>query len=153
MNSQGLTVVHQTTLDAYHALDASTIKARILLIIRGYGSIGCNYDQIKSHFAGEGLKDGTINTRFSELEREGLIFRRGDVLSGDSGHAQLVLRHSDFKNEQERQTPGLTASPRRRTGFLAGLEYASKLLQDSSDVAAARATLGNEIQKLVPQGV
>lgn len=145
-------MVQQTTFDAYHALDTSTIKARILRVIEAYGAGGCNYDQVKAHFAGEGRKDGTINTRFSELERDGLIFRRGDVSSGVSGHAQLVLRHSSFKTEQERQTPGLTAAPRRRTGFLAGLEYASKMLKDASDVAAARAMLGNEIQKLAPQG-
>lgn len=146
-------MLQQTTLDAYHALDTSTIKSRLLRVIKAYETSGCNYDQIKGHFAGEGLKDGTINTRFSELERDGFIFRRGDVRSGDGGRAQLVLRHSDFKTEEERQNPGLTVAPLRRTGFLAGLEYASKLLQASSDVVAARATLGNEIQKLAPPGV
>ena len=146
-------MVQQTTLDAYYALDTSTIKSRILWVIKTHGISGCNYDQIRIYFSGEGLKDGTINTRFSELEREGLIFRRGDVRNGGSGRAQQVLRHSDFKTEMECQTPISTAAPRRRAGFLAGLEYARKLLQDSSDVAAARATLGNEIQKLAPQGL
>lgn len=132
-----------TTLASFRSLKAGPLRAQILSLIEGYGAAGCIGDQVRAEFSSTDIKDGSLNTRFSELENAGLIFRNGDTRAGASGKQQLVMRHAKFADEELVKRP-----PRKsRNPFLAGMIFATKTMLKAGDFASAKAALSIEIRK------
>jgi len=132
-----------TTLASFKSLKPENLREEVLELITAAGTRGVIGDEVRAHFDGRGLKDGSINTRFSELERAGLICRNGDTRAGGSGRQQLVLRDACFG------TPLATSSlaSMKRTGFLAGLMYAAKIVATSADLPTVKLKLKGELIK------
>lgn len=122
---------------------ASSLREEIYQLILASNTHGMIGDEVLEQFAGRGLKNGSINTRFSELERAGLIVRDGDTRPGKSGHAQLVMRAAEFASS----SPASPAGKLKRSGFLAGLMFAGKIVAESPDMAALKARLRDELVK------
>lgn len=123
-----------TTLAAHKSAGtvAERLREQILALIAASGAHGVIGDEVRAAFP-DTVKDGSINTRFSELERAGLIVRNGDTRPGASGRQQLVLRSAEF---------GATSARRvRKTAFLAGLMYGAKLVAAAKDLDTAKAGL------------
>ena len=128
----------------------ATVKSQVLTIIESAGVHGCISDEIVKYFPSS-LKTGTINTRYSELEREGLIFRAGDTRPGKSGCQQTVWRSCAWK-PLVRATAA--PKPKKKTGFMAGLVYAAKIamaadptFKGSPAAIALKAAIKNEKDK------
>lgn len=136
-----------TTLAAFRSLKHDSLREEVLDLIERAGERGLIGDEVRGHFAGRGFKDGSINTRFSELERAGAICRNGDTRAGASGRQQLVLRSAEFA------TKALgTPAKHKRTGFLAGLIYAAKIVAKHPDLASVRAEIKAELIKASKPG-
>lgn len=129
-----------TTLAAHKVAGsvAERLREQILTLIKGAGEFGMIGDEVRMAFP-DTVKDGSINTRFSELERKGLIVRNGDTRPGLSGRQQLVLRSAEFG------TP--SAGRVRKSAFLAGLMYGAKLVSAAEDLKAARTALREALVK------
>lgn len=125
-----------TTLSAHRSLGglSELLRERILALIEASGERGVIGDEVREALAGSSIKDGSINTRFSELERQGLICRNGDCRPGASGRQQLVLRAGRFAVE----SPVLKT---KRTAFLEGMIYASKIVMKAEDLKVAKSQL------------
>lgn len=125
---------HATTLAAHKTAGtvAERLREQILTLIAASGAHGIIGDEVRASFP-DTVKDGSINTRFSELERACLIVRNGDTRPGASGRQQLVLRSAEFGTASVGKV--------RKTAFLAGLMYGAKLVAASKDMEAARARL------------
>ena len=81
-----------TTIQALTQLRTTPLKQRILGILSSAGGAGATHAEIRLHFVGEDRADGTINTRYSELARDGLINAAGDTRISPKGRDQLVWR-------------------------------------------------------------
>lgn len=120
-----------TTLSAHKTVGsvAEHVREHILAMLEVAGETGLIGDEVRAAFP-DTVKDGSINTRFSELERAGLIVRNGDTRPGASGRQQLVLRLARFGTPSARKV--------RKTAFLAGLMYGAKLLARADSLENAR---------------
>lgn len=137
-----------TTLASFKSLKHENLRDEVLELIQAAGERGLIGDEVRSHFEGRGFKDGSINTRFSELERLGLICRNGDTRAGASGRQQLVLRCSTFGTTPTATSP----AAHKRTGFLAGLMYTAKLATTSADMGELKLKLKGELIKAARKG-
>lgn len=138
-----------TTLASFKSLKHENLREEIHELIMAAGARGLIGDEVRSHFDGRGFKDGSINTRFSELERLGLICRLGDTRAGASGRQQLVLRDATFGVSLMSAT---STAAIKRTGFLAGLMYAAKLATTSADMGELKLKLKGELIKAARKG-
>lgn len=136
-----------TTLAAYRALKSEKLRDQILELIEAAGAEGLIGDDVREVFADSDVKDGSINTRFSELERAGLICRNGDTRPGASGRQQLILRSARFAAPVAPSGTHPAAGKRRRSAFLAGLMYAAKMAATASDLPTLKSTLKHELLK------
>lgn len=136
-------MISATTLAAFKALKVNPLREEILDHIRMYGINGCIGDDIRSLYDSEVYKDGSLNTRYSELERAGFMFRNGDTRPGSSGRQQLVMRHVRFADEVPIARPG----KKHPNPFLAGMIHAAKTMIAAGDYTAAKAALGAEIRR------
>lgn len=122
----------------------SGIKAQVLEVLEAAGPGGLIGDEVRDVLLSRGMKDGSLNTRYSELEREGLIFRNGDTRAAKTGRSQLVMRHSVYASLV---APVVTAGKRRRSPFVSGLMHAARIVRDAGTVEEARALLREELIK------
>lgn len=82
-----------TSLAAFASLSIGPLKEKIFNFIESAGERGVISDDVFKYLKSEGGKnDSSVTTRFSELERAGLIYRAGDTRTGDSGRQQMVMR-------------------------------------------------------------
>lgn len=134
-----------TTLAAHSGSKslAGTLREEVYQLILASGARGMIGDVVLDHFSGRVLKNGSINTRFSELEREGLIVRDGDTRPGKSGHQQLVMRAAEFAST----APRVSGRKLKRSGFLAGLMFAGKIAAESPDILVLKKRLREELIK------
>lgn len=79
-----------TSHDAAKSFDPTALEAKVLEIIREYGTDGCIADQIIQRFPHE--QSHTITPRFAPLMRKGWIEDTGDRREGHSGRLQRVVR-------------------------------------------------------------
>lgn len=111
---------------------AEALREQILGQIQESGSSGLIWEDIRATFP-ETVKDSSINARFSELERKGLIVRNGDTRPGASGRQQLVMRSAEFGVAMERKV--------HKTAFLAGLMYGAKIVAAAKSLEEAKAKM------------
>lgn len=116
--------VAPTTRAAYRSLAVGTLREQILDIIEAAGPAGCIHDDVREVFSMSSTKDGTLNTRYSELERDSKIFRSGDTRPGKSGKEQLVMRHANYAASLGVRLPtGRKITPGPGRGFRAGVKW------------------------------
>lgn len=131
-----------TTLAAHSSLGAlsESLRNRIAHLIEEAGEHGLIGDEVRAALADGATKDGSINTRFSELERAGVICRNGDTRPGASGREQLILRASRYATI-------MPVARRKRTAFLEGMIYATKIVKASEDLSVAKKKLKEALIK------
>lgn len=122
----------------------SGIRARVLEVIEAAGADGLIGDEVRARLLAAGMKDGSLNTRYSELEKAGLIFRNGDTRLAATGRQQLVMRSMRYATEVE---PITGKGKRRRSPFLSGLMWAAKVVLEAGEYEAAKKALRSEIVK------
>jgi hypothetical protein len=134
-----------TTLAAFASLKGTaSLREQILEVIEAAGADGLIGDEVRDLLLARNMKDGSLNTRYSELERAGLIVRMGDTRLAKTGRQQLVMRHAKFCTE----APARAAAKLKKTGFLAGLMYAARIVAKSDDLASAKRSLRSELLKV-----
>lgn len=139
--------MHSTSMEAFRSLSVGTLREEILELIEAYGEDGCISDDLLSHFPTEDRQSSsTITSRFSELEREGLIFRNGDTRPGRTGRQQKVMRHIKYR-EMVLDVP--IDKGKKRSPFVKGVIFAAKIVAASSDFGEAKKKLAIELKKLL----
>lgn len=132
-----------TSIAALKTSPISSMRERVYEIIEAAGSVGCISDEVFDAFVGlENTNTGRVTGRYSELENEGRIVRLGDTRVGKSGKQQLVMR--TFDNAAGAVKPKKKVT---KTGFLAGLMFAARILISASDLLEAKAALKKELIK------
>jgi hypothetical protein len=121
-----------------------TLQEEVLQLLRSAGSAGLIGDEVRAKLLSLGMKDGSLNTRYSELERKGLIFRNGETRRATSGRMQMVMRAAEFAEGVPIVAAGIKP---RRNPFLAGLMFAARLVAKSPDLKEARNSLRVELIK------
>lgn len=138
--------VAPTTRAAFTAIKPalSGIRAQVLELVDKAGVDGLIGDEVRAQLLAAGMKDGSLNTRYSELEKAGLIFRNGDTRLAATGRQQLVMRSMRFMGEVP-----VFAKPakRRRNPFLSGLMHAAGVILEAGSYEAAKKALREEIVK------
>lgn len=122
----------------------SALQAEILDLLHLAGPKGMIADEVRAKLLSLSMKDGSLNTRYSELERKGLLFRNGETRKGTSGRMQMVMRAAEFAESVPIVAPGLKP---RRNPFLSGLMFAASLVAKSTDLKEARNSLRVELIK------
>jgi hypothetical protein len=123
---------------------ATTLQEEILQLLRLAGPAGLIGDEVRGKLLSLGMKDGSLNTRYSELERKGLIFRNGETRRATSGRMQMVMRAAEFAESVPIVAAGIKP---RRNPFLSGLMFAARLVAKSPDLDQARKALRVELIK------
>ena len=135
---------HATSIAAFHTAPLAPLRDRVFDVIHSHGAAGCIGDDVIAHFTKtDKTNTSAFTARFSELVTEGRIVRLGDTRIGASGKQQLVLRATEF-------TAGKTPAATRKagkTGFLAGLMFAAKIVVKHEDMAEVKAELKRELLK------
>lgn len=134
-----------TSLAAYHSLHSAPIRDKITALIEASGSSGLIKDEVCELLPELAGANGTITSRFSELERGGLIFRAGDTRPGASGRAQKVMRSIRYSAT----TPSVPLKKPKKNPFLEGMIFAAKTIVKQSDLSNAKHVLGIEIRKVM----
>jgi hypothetical protein len=80
----------QTSVDAAHSIDTTTLESMVYDGICASGDKGCIADELLEMF--EGFRYSSITARFSALERKGLITCGPDKRCGVSNRKQRVMR-------------------------------------------------------------
>lgn len=135
-------MITATSIAAHKVLKKAPIRDRILEILADAGSRGCVSDEILCHFPSD-MKTGSINGRYSELERDGLIFRDGERV-GFTGRMQTVWKLSIYS-----PTAIKPIAVSKKNPFIEGIKYAAKLIIASSDLNEAKRKLHTELSKAV----
>lgn len=72
-----------TSVAAFKALKTgSVLRDEILEAILSFGKDGCIGEQIRARYDNDLYRDSSLNARYSELERRGLIYRNGETGPG-----------------------------------------------------------------------
>lgn len=137
-----------TSVAAFHSVSgtgglASSMRDEIARIIEGAGVDGLIMDDIFDKFPPVYKQYSTISGRFSELENLSIIFRAGDTRAGKSGRQQKVMRHIKFATA----VPMLPPKPPKKTGFMAGLMFATRIILKEPDLVSAKRALKTELLK------
>lgn len=135
-----------TSVAAFKALKTgSVLRDEILEAILSFGKGGCIGEQIRAKYDNDLYRDSSLNARYSELERRGLIYRNGETRPGTiANRQQLVMRHHSFSPVPV--VPKLTK--RNKNPFLAGMMHATKVMLAAGDYTGAKAALKLEIKKV-----
>lgn len=135
-----------TSIAALKTTAITPIRDRVYEVIEMYGADGCITDDVIAFFKKtDKTNTGRITGRFSELVAEGRIVRVGDTRKGASGKQQMVMRASKFVSPS--MIPAMSKKV-RKTGFLAGLMYAAKIVVKASDMNEAKKQLKSELLKV-----
>ena len=134
-----------TSIAAFHTAAILPMRERVFEIIDSYGVDGCIADDVIEQFhKSETMNTSAITARFSELVRDERVIRCGDTRMGASGKQQLVMRSAahatSFPAPKVRKV-------RKKTGFLAGMLYATKILIAASDLTEAKRVMKKELIK------
>lgn len=134
-----------TTLTAHRSIKATIgpLREQVLEVIDGFGSEGCIGDQVRAVMLSRDMKDGSLNTRYSELEDAGLIFRNGEKRPAATGRMQLVMRHSRWADS----TPRVAGPKPKRNPFLEGMKHATKIMLEADSLETAKIYLKRELRK------
>lgn len=135
-----------TQIKAYKALKPGSLHTRIAAVLKAAGSNGLIDEEIQSLLDHRG-PSGSVNGRYSELVRYGVLFRRGDERIASTGQAQEVLRHVDFITDADRATPPQRIKPKGSKAFHRAVEWMRTRVDDFSDLGAFKTYLDNEIHK------
>jgi hypothetical protein len=133
-----------TSTAANNSLDLNELEQLVLDVIEGAGATGCISDEIRGTYPD--LSYSSITARFAALEKKGAIYRAGDTRSGKSGRKQLVMRMASFSTAVPRSKPP-PAPKKKRSGFLKGLMYATRIVLNEPDLHSAKKALRKEIVK------
>ena len=135
--------VAPTSIAAFKTTPLAPMRDRVYDVIESYGEHGCISDEVFTYFATiTNTNTGRITGRYSELENDGRMIRLGDTRIGISGKQQLVMRATKF-------TPKAVKASKKvnKTGFLAGLMFAARILVAAESLASAKANLKRELIK------
>lgn len=137
-----------TSIAAYHSIDLTELEERVLDVIEAGGAEGCISDELRLVLSD--LSYSSVTARFASLEEKGKIFRLGDTRPGSSGRQQKVMRVARYKTAA---SSGVVTpiKKEKRTGFLAGMMFAAKLVVASSDLDSAKRALKSELIKAAKQ--
>lgn len=126
-----MSAVSPTSMAAYRSLGAGIVSLaeRIADFIESCGIDGAISDDVFAHLSSYGRNDSSITTRYSELEKVGVIYRAGDTRPGKSGRQQQVMRHVKYKAVKPPLPPKPVAkSSVFKKGADWGLRRAAKIL-------------------------
>ncbi|MDY7537551.1 hypothetical protein RGU72_04700 [Undibacterium sp. 5I1] len=138
--------VASTSIAAFKTAPIKPMRDMVYEVIESYGASGCITDDVIAFFAKtDKTNTGRITGRFSELEKEKRIVRVGDTRSGISGKQQLVMRATVHAAGMKVMTPAKVA---RKTGFLAGMMFAARLVAKETDISVAKGALKRELLKV-----
>lgn len=142
------TATPATSMAAYKALKANPLREEILGFIEAAGVDGAISDDVFAYLATfSGKNDSSVTTRYSELERAGLIYRAGDTRPGKSGRQQMVMRHISFAAVKQLIPP----KAKKENPFLNGMKHAAKIIigaDPSFKNSNAAKALRREIEKI-----
>lgn len=130
---------------------ATSLRSQVLEVISEFGADGCTGDQVREVLLGRNMKDGSLNTRYSELENAGQMFRKGDTRLAASGRQQLVMRHESF-----REGVFIPVVKVRKNPFLAGFKRAMVVARDADPLfkkSVIRLALIAEAKSLVSRSL
>lgn len=134
-----------TSTAAHRSLDLNELEQKVFDVIEAAGATGCISDEIRGTYPE--LSYSSITARFASLEKKGAIYRAGDTRSGKSGRQQLVMRLASFSASVPRVKPPAPPRKKKRSGFLAGLMYATKIIINEPDFHSAKRALRKELLK------
>ncbi|MFK3741047.1 hypothetical protein [Massilia sp. TN1-12] len=133
-----------TSLAALHSIDMTELEQKVLDTIGGAGARGCISDEVRAAYPL--LSYSSITARFAALEKKGAIYRAGDTRRGDSGRRQQVMRLAAYAATVPRTKP-LAVPKKKRSGFLKGLMYATRIVINEPDLHSAKKALRKELLK------
>jgi hypothetical protein len=131
---------------AYHSIDRTELEQKVLDVIEAAGATGCISDEVRAAYPH--LSYSSVTARFASLEKKGAIYRAGDTRRGDSGRRQQVMRLAIYATTVPKvKAP---APPKgKRSGFLKGLMYATRIIISEPDLHSAKKALRKELLKAV----
>jgi len=133
-----------TSTAAHRSLDLTDLEQRVLDVIEAAGATGCISDEVRGTYPE--LSYSSVTARFASLENKGAIYRAGDTRSGKSGRQQLVMRMASYSSAVPKVNP--PAPTKKRSGFLKGLMYATKIIINEPDFVSAKKALRKELLKV-----
>lgn len=133
-----------TSMAAYHSIATTDLEQKVLDVIDTAGATGCISDQVRACYPH--LSYSSITARFSSLEKKGQIYRAGDTRPGTSGRQQQVMRLAKYKTAVPVVKPPKLPA-KKRSGFMKGLMYATRIVLAEPDLHAAKKALKKELLK------
>ena len=133
-----------TSMAALHSIDMTELEQKVLETIGAAGARGCISDEVRAAYPL--LSYSSVTARFAALETKGAIYRAGDTRRGDSGRQQQVMRLASYSITVPRTKPPVVPK-KKRSGFLKGLMYATRIVLNEPDLHEAKKALRKEIMK------